>query len=355
METKWLEDFVTLADTSSFSRAAESRHVTQPAFSRRIRSLEAWVGTDLIDRTVYPTKLTPAGQVFYEQALDMLAQINGTRALLRGQRTASVDTVDFAMAHALALNFFPRWLKAVEAAYGPLHSRLVAGNVHDAVLMLVEGGCDLVFCYHHPDRPVQLDPARYEMLNIGTEVMRAYASCDAAGKPKYRLPAKAGTSVPFLSYGNHTYLGRMVELILQRSGRELHLKTRFETDMAESLKMMAIEGHGVAFLPSTAVERELAQTELALAATDDLSIAMEIRLYRERRCTRAVVNQLWQFLVQQGRAAADRSVPSGEAPGERPRANAPRASRPKPSDTPVSLPSASRRTERLAKVNRGEP
>jgi hypothetical protein len=44
METKWLEDFVSLAETRSFSRSAQLRHVTQPAFSRRIQSLEAWAG-----------------------------------------------------------------------------------------------------------------------------------------------------------------------------------------------------------------------------------------------------------------------------------------------------------------------
>ena len=48
METKWLEDFVSLAETRSFSRSAQLRHVTQPAFSRRIQSLEGWAGTDLV-------------------------------------------------------------------------------------------------------------------------------------------------------------------------------------------------------------------------------------------------------------------------------------------------------------------
>ena len=62
METKWLEDFVSLAETRSFSRSAQLRHVTQPAFSRRIQALEAWAGTDLVDRSSYPTRLTPAGE-----------------------------------------------------------------------------------------------------------------------------------------------------------------------------------------------------------------------------------------------------------------------------------------------------
>ena len=65
MDTKWLEDFVSLVETGSFSRSAQQRHVTQPAFSRRIQALEAWAGTDLVDRSSYPTRLTPAGETFY--------------------------------------------------------------------------------------------------------------------------------------------------------------------------------------------------------------------------------------------------------------------------------------------------
>ncbi len=64
MEVKWLEDFLALAGTSNFSRAAEERHVTQSAFSRRIKQLEAWVGASLIDRATYPSRLTEAGERF---------------------------------------------------------------------------------------------------------------------------------------------------------------------------------------------------------------------------------------------------------------------------------------------------
>ena len=79
METKWLEDFVSLAETRSFSRSAQLRHVTQPAFSRRIQSLEAWVGVQLVDRSAYPTHLTPAGAALYAQALDLLQALHAAR------------------------------------------------------------------------------------------------------------------------------------------------------------------------------------------------------------------------------------------------------------------------------------
>ena len=107
MDLKWLEDFISLAETHSFSRSAELRHVTQPAFSRRIRSLESWLGVDLIDRTAYPTRLTPAGELFHGQALEIIAQLNHARALLRGQQSAPPDTLNIAVPHNLALTFFP--------------------------------------------------------------------------------------------------------------------------------------------------------------------------------------------------------------------------------------------------------
>ena len=72
MELKWLEDFLQLVETGNFSRAAERRFVTQPAFSRRIRALEAWLGAELVDRTSYPTKLTKAGEQFRERAAEIV-------------------------------------------------------------------------------------------------------------------------------------------------------------------------------------------------------------------------------------------------------------------------------------------
>lgn len=133
IETKWLEDFVSLAETRSFSRSAQLRHVTQPAFSRRIQSLEAWAGTDLVDRSSYPTRLTPAGETLYTQSLEMLQALQSTRAMLRGHHSAGQDVIEFAVPHTLAFTFFPSWLSGLGSQFGPIKSRLIALNVHDAV------------------------------------------------------------------------------------------------------------------------------------------------------------------------------------------------------------------------------
>jgi len=91
MDTKWLEDFISLAETRSFSRSAQFRHVTQPAFSRRIQSLEAWAGVELVDRSSYPTQLTPAGTTFYRHAVEILQSLHISRAQLRSSEAAPAD------------------------------------------------------------------------------------------------------------------------------------------------------------------------------------------------------------------------------------------------------------------------
>ena len=296
MDTKWLEDFITLAETRSFSRAAELRNVTQPAFSRRIQALEAWVATALVDRTTYPTRLTAAGETFHAQALAMLSQLSETRALLRGHERQDAGIVDIAMPHTLALTFFPPWLKELEASTGALDTRVTALNVHDAVIRLVDGGADLALVYHHPRQPVQLDPSRYQMLQLGSEAIYPYARCDAAGQPLLRLPGAPGQPVPFLAYAPNAYLKRMVDLIVDGMQPRPLLHTRCETDMAEGLKAMVLEGHGVAFLPESAVRRELRQRQLACAGAE-YSMRMDIRLYRERgRSRKDAVEALWESL-----------------------------------------------------------
>lgn len=304
MESKWLEDFISLAETKSFSRSAEIRHVTQPAFSRRIQSLEAWIGADLVDRTSYPTRLTHAGDVFYEQAIKMLGQINDARTLLRGKRAATPMTVDFAVPHTLSLTYVPHWLTTLEQEFGQLHTRLLALNVHDAALTLTEGGCDLLLCYHHPRQALLLDPNQYEMISMGQEALRAYTRCDKAGAPYFTLPGTEDEPLPLLAYTSNAYLGRMTDVIISEAKTALHVESCYETDMAEGLKMMALEGRGIAFLPESAVTREVKQKLLSRADGDsgEWEVQMEIRLYREKptpqRPGKPIVAKLWEHILQ---------------------------------------------------------
>jgi DNA-binding transcriptional LysR family regulator len=303
METKWLEDFVSLAETRSFSRSAQLRHVTQPAFSRRIQSLEAWAGADLVDRSSYPTQLTPAGKTLYAQALELLQSLQNTRAMLRGHNSAGQDFIEFAVPHTLAFTFFPAWVARVREGFGPIKSRLIALNVHDAVMRLVEGGCDVLIAYHHPSQPLQLDAERYEMVVLGQEVLAPYAKAGPDGQAVFSFPGAAAWPVPYLGYAQGAYLGDITDWILKQSSTPIHLERVYETDMAEGLKAMALEGHGIAFLPQSAVRKELqtgSLVEVRLPGESPPTLTMAVRAYREKPSSRQVAKRsaqdLWAHL-----------------------------------------------------------
>ena len=302
METRWLEDFVSLAETRSFSRSAQLRHVTQPAFSRRIQALEAWAGVDLVDRSSYPTRLTPAGETLHAQALEILVALQSARNLMRSHRASGQDVIEFAIPHTLAFTFFPHWLMELRGRFGSVKTRLIALNVHDAVLRLTEGGCDLLIAYHHASQPLQLSPDRYEMLSLGHETLAAFAKADAQGQPMFRLAA-GGAPVPLLAYAAGAYMGHMVEQILRQMPATPALETTYETDMAEGLKAMALEGHGLAFLPVSSVRQELKSRRLVPAAPSGVGeLTMEVRIYRERsevaKHVKPAAQALWDFLRQ---------------------------------------------------------
>jgi DNA-binding transcriptional LysR family regulator len=306
MDTKWLEDFVSLAGTRSFSRSAQLRHVTQPAFSRRIQALEAWAGVDLVDRSIFPTRLTPAGETFLAQAQEMLAALQATRNLMRTHQASGGDMVDFALPHTLAFAFFPQWLLELRRSLPKLKTRLIALNVHDAVLRLTEGHCDLLLAYDHPSQPLQLSPERYEMLALGQDTLAPFARADTEGRPQWWLPGSARALLPFLSYAPGAYMSRLVEHILKGAPQPAHLDVVYETDMAESLKAMALEGHGLAFLPASSVKKEVRARRLAPAGEPGAwETTMEVRLVRERpgsaRGVKPGAAALWEHLVRSAR------------------------------------------------------
>ena len=280
MELKWLEDFVLLAQVKNFSKAADLRNVTQPAFSRRIKSLELWAGTPLIDRSCFPMELTPTGLYFYEQALVVIENISETRATLSSGVSIEGLMIDFAVPHNLSLTFFPEWIKSASKFLGGASYRLKALNVHDAVMTLTNGGSDLLVAYSHPSSPLRIDPIQYPSKLLGVENFSLYGRKDM----NEMLQNRAGLQTPYLSYGASAYLGKIADHIVAKSDMGFNFKKIYETDMAEGLKAMMLAGHGYAFLPESSVKKELTEGLVIRVLTAEgcfLTANLEIRLFRD--------------------------------------------------------------------------
>jgi DNA-binding transcriptional LysR family regulator len=297
MDLKWIEDFLSLAQTRSFSRTAEERGITQPALSRRIKSLEAWVGTELVDRSVFPARLTPAGKLFQEQGNDFIRHLLDTRALLREKKGHDPASLKIAAGHSLALNFVPLWLQTIQGQAGEIRTRVIAANVHDAVLELVEGGCDLLVSYHHPELPIVLDFGRYEYLVVGHDTVVPVAAAEPDGRALHSLPGSRQKPVDWLAYTETSYLGRIVEWRLKNSHQRCFLYRRHESDLSELLKTMALQKVGLAWVPKRSVTHELDSGQLAIAGESAWAVKLEIRVYRALENRHPSLKRLWETVT----------------------------------------------------------
>lgn len=295
MEIKWLEDFVSLANTRSFSKSAVERHVTQSAFSRRIQQLEQWLGVPLVDRSTYPTTLTTEGRRFRETADEVLRLLYVERSQLRSGRLQQQGAITFSTLHTLSISFFPHWLKALEEGFGPINARLITDNFHDSIRVFAEGDCDFLLTYEHGRVPVLLDPERFPCLDLGEDRMIPVSAPAEGGGPRFHLPGTKDRPVPTLAYAPETFLGKLVGIMLADRGEDLQLATIYENPMAEALKVMAITGRGVAWLPESSVKTEIASGAL-VAVDPTVSIEMRIRIYRSMDKVRPVVERLWRYL-----------------------------------------------------------
>ncbi len=97
--------------------------------------------------------------------------------------------------------------------------------------------------------------------------------------------------MPLLSYAQNSFLGRVATFAqAQACGPPAAISHTNENAMAEALKFMALEGHGLAWLPRSLVARELAEGHLITSGEE---LALEVRLYRNAGHRPAAVAALW--------------------------------------------------------------
>jgi DNA-binding transcriptional LysR family regulator len=292
----WLKDFLSLAETGNFTTAADKRHSSQSAFSRRIEALELWLGAKLFHRRRrYRTVLTPAGERFHAHAAELVRRMVNSRAELRGEPISGTETITFALPHTLASSRFPALWKEWRESAGNPSCRLLADNVHDSVTNFVAGLADILICFHHTQQPINLDLGHYDRVVLGTEWLRPYAAV-RGGQPIFTLPGTARSPIPLLTYSAGAFVGRMVDLILQSTEEELYGTTVCESDLADALLGMAVAGHGVAWLPECTAAGAVEIGSLRAIGDKKWSLPLTLYAYRDRADATPAVNRLMSYL-----------------------------------------------------------
>lgn len=298
MQLKWLEDFIVLAQERSFTRAAELRHVTHPAFGRRIRALEAWAGTPLVERgSGGPVTLTSAGQSFLETAGHLARSLTQSHEELQSLAGRQARTVTLATGRTLARTVVADWLVRLQPILqgGELCIRTRA--LADTVGMLERNEADFSLVYHHPALAIRLDARQFTHLTVASDRLVPVSRATAQGQALHRFGPDA-TRVPYLAYAPQLALGRLVEDHLAHNPHAPRLQRVVECDSADAHYEYVQKGLGVAWLPWSMVFADCKAQRLALAGDARMEVRFDVRLYRPKRRLGPLAEALWKALAQ---------------------------------------------------------
>lgn len=302
MQSKWLEDFLLLAQERSFTRAAELRHVTHPAFGRRIRALEEWAGTPLIESGGGPVRLTPAGEVFRDTAEQMVRTLAQSHDELQAVAGRQAHVITLATGRTLARTIVADWLAHHSSVLQQAEMRVVTRTLDETVHMLQRGEVSFSLLYHHAAIAVRLDGRQFSHLNVMSDKLVPVARADAEGKPLFAL-ARAllpgASPVPYLAFSHSMALGRLVEDHLANHPLLPRLRRCIDCDSADANYEYVLRGLGVAWMPWSMVQRDCQDGRLAVAGDSSLDVHFDVRLYRPKRRLSTAAEQFWSDITGQ--------------------------------------------------------
>jgi len=302
MEIRWLEDFMALARTRHFSRAAEQQHVSQPTFSRRIRLLEDAMGTTLVNRQTLPLSLTPAGEAFVALCERVTRDVRETRDRIDTMEAEASARISVGTTQGLLSHFYREWVEQA-GIENRLQLNLKAVNwVGEQFLDALDSGdCDLVLCYWHRDLSwgYRLSREKYQWLNLAEELLVPVTVGDDSGQARFVLPGTSAQPVPLIAYHPRGFLHSAIEAHLNRAQVPANLLPLIENTQSVSIKDLVKQGFGMGWLPQRLASRSEQYGDLMRAGDDHWNVGVDIRLIRLREPRTDELLTLWNTLESQ--------------------------------------------------------
>jgi DNA-binding transcriptional LysR family regulator len=295
MELEWLQDFVCLANTGSFSHASEHRNISQSAFSRRIQALENWIGAELVDRHTHPVVLTEAGAQLVTTANQIIRTMHKTRDDYGYRQLDRLSTLSIGAADHLAIHFAPTWLKTIEPIVGNRKIQLVTGLKAGLgfVDLLVQQKLDFLLAFGGSVVRENGAAGHFESIILGEDELLPVCLADHADKEQYAVPSSKKTPLQHVSFMPGSAMSNLINRVSTRRKHPIHLKTAIETGSAEAIKSLVLNGFGMAWLPRMAIIEELESGLLAELGEKRYRMPFTIELFRYTANTKREVVVTW--------------------------------------------------------------
>lgn len=288
MDIKLIEDLLALRQHGSFVRAAEARHVTHPAFGRRIRALEQWAGVPLVANERAPVRLTPAGESLLGEGEPLLAGLARLRSQWRslpepdtGGMVVRVGT-GRTLAHSLVADWLARLRPVWKAHRVEMHTAAMA----EVAASFERGETDLLVCYEHPVLSIGLSGQRFLHATLASDRLLPVSRVDASGRVRHELG-----SPHWIGYAQSLSLGRLLgDRLVAGHG----LPPQVVCDSADAILELTLKGVGMAWLPHSLVAQPIRQGLLKPLGGKAQQVHFEVRIYRHRGRQSPLVEAIWE-------------------------------------------------------------
>jgi len=255
MQISQIKAFLAVAELESFSLAAESLHITQPAVSKRIRQLEDSINSSLFDRIGKRSMLTPNGVAFRPHAERILQEMKAFKADMSHRQNQPSGTLTLATSHHIGLHRLPQVLRDFKIEYPQVDLDLHFMDSEDACIAIANNELELavVTLPENPDDRLALEAVWIDVLQI--VLATDHPLVKAANLDRNQL-----LQYPAILPSNGTFTRKIINSYF--STRKDSMKVILETNYLETIKVMVAANLGWSVLPVSMIDQSLCGRQL---------------------------------------------------------------------------------------------
>ena len=281
MELRQLRYFCAVAETASFSRAAQQTHVSQPSLSQQIQKLEQELGVRLFDRLGRTVRLTEPGRLFLPRARNILHEVEAASSNIQEHATEIGGTVSMGVIPTVAPYFLPRRLAVFSRKYPSVRVNVVEEITPLLLEALRAGRVDVAIL------ALPLTARGHEFVPFPIVTEKLFAAL-----PKgHRLAKRRHVALeqlreePFLLLRDgHCFRDTALDLCKQA---RMHPKVVFESGQFSSILSMVAAGMGVSIVPHMAVDTHISDCRFVPLGNGEAQRTIGAVVLRGRMLTRA--------------------------------------------------------------------
>src|SRR5512141_674287 len=292
MQIESLKVFCDLAETESFTKAAQINNVTQSAVSQQISSLERQFKSLLIERSKKKFRLTREGQVLYEYSKQIIHTFDSLHNKLQEVKEVISGTIRIATIYSIGLHDLPPYMKLFLKSYPTVNVHVEYRRANQVYEDVIGNVVDLgLVAYPVRDSKLEVEQIRKDPLVLICHPQHPFAKSKSV-----RLKSLSGQK--FIGFEPDIPTRKALDKILK--DHAVQVQHVMEFDNIETVKRAVEIDAGVAIVPQGTVLQEVAKQTLAQVTLEDGQFHRPLAaLYKKNKVLSPAIKEFLKVLKEE--------------------------------------------------------